>query len=229
MRYLSIIFLLLPLFAFPQFNYHKMSVSLGGGVTVPHTDITDFSSQPVINGAVHYNITPYVAVGIDAEVGKLDGNYHNMYEFENKFMALAADARLQMRQFTGEEVSGLPAAFSRLYLGAGLGMVRSNATASALGGGDDRWFGPDGESGRSEYKSADIIVPVFAGVNIPIMESLDREMLSLFVNYRLNVSFSDELDAVASSGSTADDHFSTLSIGVRFNFGASEPYFPRGY
>lgn len=230
-RSLVVLFLLTPLFAFPQFNYKKMSLSLGGGVTIPHTDITDFSFEPVINGAFHYNITPYAAVGIDAEVGKLSGNYHNTIEFENKFVAVALDARLQARQFTGKNVSGFAAALSRLYAGAGVGMISSDATAGPPGSIDnDGENPPAGESAPlSNYKSADIIVPVFAGANIPLMKELDLEVLTLFVNYRLNISFTDDLDALASSGSTADDYFSTLSIGLRFNIGPKGPYFFGAY
>src|SRR3546814_9849975 len=115
MKTLLGIFLLLPLFAFPQFKYKKMTISLGGGATIPHSDVTDFSFEPVVNGAFHYNITPYAAIGLDAEVGKLSGNYHNTREFESNFTAFAVDARLQVRQFTGKNVSGFAGALRRLY------------------------------------------------------------------------------------------------------------------
>ena len=233
MKSLLGVFLLLPLFAFPQFNYKKMSVSLGGGIAVPHTDITDFSYEPVVNGAFHYNITPYAAVGIDAEVGKLTGNYHKTLEFTNKFVAAALDARLQMGQFTGKNPSGFRAVLSRLYVGAGLGMIHSNAESGPPEiierGIDGPPPGPTEDLMPNQYKGSDIIAPVFVGANIPVMRELDLEVLTLFINYRLNISFSDELDAIASSASTANDFFSTLSVGLRFNFGSKAPYFSGAY
>ncbi|HYH57130.1 MAG TPA: outer membrane beta-barrel protein [Anseongella sp.] len=225
MKTLLGIFLLLPLFAFSQFNYKKVSLSLGGGATVPHTDITDFSFAPVISGGAHYNISPYAAIGIDVETGKLEGNYSTLQNtsegprnvpvnsFTNKFLTAAVDARLQMGQFTGREVSGFSAVLSRLYAGTGMGIVRSDAESQ----------NPD-EITR-QYKSTDFIVPVFAGLNIPLLKELDLEILTLFLNYRLNISFSDDLDALDHAGSTSDDYFSSISAGVRFNIGPRSPYF----
>lgn len=231
MKTLLGIFLLLPLFAFPQFNYKKMSVSLGGGAAVPHMDVTDFSFEPVINGAFHYNITPYAAVGIDAEFGKLTGNYENSLEFENKFLTVAVDARLQAGQFTGRNVSGFGAVLSKLYAGAGLGIIHSDVVSGPPGsiGEVEELPGAPEKPASKLYKSSDVIVPVFAGANIPLMKELDLEILTLFINYRLNISFSDELDALATSASTSNDFFSTLSVGLRLNFGPKGPYFTGAY
>lgn len=220
MRILFSLLLLLPLYAFPQLNFKKMTISAGGGIAIPHTDITEFNVEPVFNGGFHYNITPFAALGLDAEVGKLSGNYHDMHTFSNKLVAAAVDGRLQMGQFTGLNPTGFSAVLSRLYVGAGIGMIHSNAESGP----------PDAmEEELRKYKGTDIIAPVFAGANIPLMKELDLEILSLFINYRLNISFTDELDALASSGSTANDYFSTLSVGIRFNFGPKGPYFFGNY
>lgn len=226
MKILLSLFLVLPFCAFSQVNYKKMSVSAGGGITVPHADITDFNIEPVVNGALHYNITPFAAVGLDAEVGKLSGNYHQLHAFTNKFVTAALDGRLQMGQFMEDHLTGFSAIISKLYLGAGIGMIHSNAES-----GPPEIINSD-ESVEGElikYKGTDIIAPVFVGANLPIMKELDLEVLTLFINYRLNISFSDDLDALATTASTSNDYFSTLSVGIRLNFGSKEPYFFGNY
>lgn len=229
MKILLGIFLLLPLFAFPQFNYKKISLSLGGGASVPHMDITDVSFEPVINGAFHYNISPYAAVGIDVEGGKLKGDYStrqntsegprdvSVSNFTNKFVTAAADVRLQGGQFTGRDATGFAAVLRSLYAGTGMGIIRSDAESL------------NSDQKTQEYKSTDFIVPVFAGANIPLVKELGMEVLTLFLNYRLNISFSDDLDALSNPGSTSNDHFSTVSAGIRFNIGPKRPYFYGSY
>lgn len=212
---ISILFLL-PFAAFSQVDYKPMTVSLGGGITVPHADVTDFTVKPMGAAAFHYNITPYTSIGLDTEFGKMEGNYHDISAFSNKFVTAAVDARVQVRQFTGEDVSGFTAALSRIYAGAGLGLMHSNA---------ESWDPSAEESILSSYKGSDMIVPVFAGLNIPVVQEMDLDVLTLFLNYRLNLSFSDQLDALDNPNSASNDYLSTFSAGLRINLGRQKSYF----
>lgn len=239
MKVWLIIFLLFPSLAFSQFNYRKISFSLAGGASAPHMDVTDFSFEPVINAGIHYNISPYAAIGLDAEIGKLEGSYltqsHNsegiitkeVYGFTNKFVTTALDVRLQMGQFVGRAGDDLSTILKSLYVGAGMGIVRSDAESHSNR--PETTPGDPAGDGNIIYKSTDFIVPVFAGANIPLLKELDTEILTLFLNYRLNVSFSDDLDALSNPGSRSNDHFSTLSAGIRFHFGPRRPYFYNAY
>src|SRR3546814_11363726 len=105
MKTLLGIFLLLPLFAFPQFNYKKMTISLGGGATIPHSDVTDFSFEPVVNGAFHYNITHYASIGLAADGGKRSGRHHHNRAFESNFTAFVVAARLPVRHFPRKNIN----------------------------------------------------------------------------------------------------------------------------
>lgn len=222
MRKIFLGLLFLPAIASAQFNYKKLGVSLGGGVSYPHMDVNAGKYTPVFGGRFQYNISPFADIGLDIQAGSIESDPGSFKRpFTNKYFSTALTGKIHLAQFIDPSASTLARAAGWIYAGTGLGLIKSKVSdidSTAAGA-------------MSGYDGADFLLPVNAGVRIPVLTRHKETLLSVFLNYRMNVTFSDALDGYepVQSGNTSNDFFSTVTLGVAFNIGPTDIYMRRKY
>lgn len=195
---------------------------MDGGVSYPHMDVDDGKFAPVFGGRFQYNFTPYADIGLDIQAGSLESGEGSFGRpFKNRYFSTAVTGKMHLAQYIDPSASTLARVAGWVYAGAGLGLIKSKVedidetAAGAVPG----------------YSDADFLIPVNAGLRVPVLTRLDETLLSAFLNYRMNVTFADALDGYepGATGNTSNDFYSTVTVGVAFSIGLQETYLRRKY
>ncbi|WP_118973586.1 hypothetical protein [Taibaiella koreensis] len=208
---------------------NQFSIAVNGGLTFPFTDVKKKSKQPVFGIGAQYAAMPWLGINLDVQMGKLkagdrnDASVYNM-EFSNSFFYGAVTARfyplrLALTGKSDADVQTNIKYLGGLYAGVGAGFIVNKVEARST---SDPNVGlipdPDG---------AGIVVPAEVGYYLPIAhlnkaytgKVYGRSQLSLNINYRHNLSFSEKLDGYNPTGysNKSKDAFSTLTVGLSYN------------
>lgn len=197
-----------------------LGFSATGGYTFAHTDFRHTTSEPSPLGGfgVHYFSLRFLEISLDFQVGMFKGGSSQFMEtrktgFKNKYWASC----LSFRFFPGGLVEDadndkVVKALSALYVGTGLGYLKSNTAANPI---------PYPEYGALvTYKGSDFFVPIELGLNIPLAK-LKKNLFLLNLNLRTSLCLSDEVDGYVPTveANKFNDAFSTLTAGVIYKFG----------
>jgi len=208
---------------------NQFSIAVNGGITFPFTDVKKKSKQPVFGIGAQYAALPWLGVNLELQMGKLkagdrnDASVYNM-EFSNSFFYGTVTARfyplrLALTGKTDADVQTNIKYLGGLYAGVGAGFIINKVEAQATASPDAGVIpDPDG---------AEIAIPAEVGYYLPIAHLnkaytgrvYGRSQLSLNINYRHNLSFSEKLDGYNPAGypNKSKDAFSTLTIGLSYN------------
>lgn len=207
----------------------QFSIAVNGGLTFPFTDVKKGSKQPVFGIGAQYAAKPWLGINLALEAGKLkagdrkDASIYNM-EFSNSFFYGAVTARfyplrLALTRKTEADVQTNVKYLGGLYAGVGAGFIVNKVTAYAT---------PDQSSGLiPDPDGAEIVIPAEIGYSLPIAhlnkayqgKVYGKSQLSVNINYRHNLSFSEKLDGYNPVGypNKSKDAFSTLTVGLIYN------------
>ncbi len=190
-------------------------IGAGIGATVLQGDVEDFNPRLAGRLNLEYNITPYINIGVEGQLGKLaagDMPSADRYTRVN-FRGANANVRFASGQFFRNLNPG--SVFGGMYIGAGIGIINSEVT-------DINEFSHDGSPISGIVKEfTGYTVPLNLGLNLELPRLLGRHNLVANINYQYNFVQGEDLDGYAykSTANTSFDGFSFLTVGLKYNFG----------
>jgi len=210
----------------PASNYFKMNpypkygVFLNGGVTMPYTDIKKPTNTGYIIGIEgQYKVLYYLDLVLGLQTGKLsageaDANPANAKpKFDNQiFNAIVAARFSPLKLVKDIKFNSALYYFGNLYVGAGIGIVSSKVEANIFPVANYKYIG--------NYSGMDAVIPVEAGITLPVAQFRNQQQLKLNLNYRVNFAMGDKLDGYITPNTVnfSNDAYNTLTIGVGYCF-----------
>ncbi len=194
----------------------SFGIGVGGGVTLLQGDVDDLNPAPAGRVNLEYNITPFINIGVEGQLGKLSSGEerpNDRYSRVN-FKAANVNIRFASGQFfrnklrPGNILGGL-------YAGVGLGFVSSEVEEIGAVVNNEAIKGIVLESNA-------LTVPLNLGINLDLPSLLGRHNLIANINYQYNFVQGEELDGYAykSEANLSFDGYSFISLGLKYNFGA---------
>jgi len=210
----------------PASNYFKLNpfpkygVFLNGGITMPYTDIKKPTKAGYIIGVEgQYKVLYYLDLALDLQTGKLsagetDANPANAKQkFDNSLFNALVIARFSpLKLMKDIKFNSALYYFGNLYIGAGIGIVSSKVEANLFTNPNYKYIG--------NYSGIDAVIPVEAGITLPVAQFRNLQQLKLNVNYRFNFVMGDKLDGyiTPSTVNSNNDVYNTFTIGVGYCF-----------
>lgn len=211
-------------------DYSKFSIAVNGGMTFSFMDVNESKSAPVFGLGLQYTPTPWIGINIDVQYGTLksgdrtQASLFNM-EFKNNYIYGSLTGRfyplrLILTPKTDAAVKANLKYLGGIYGGIGLGVISNKVEA----------FNPNTpEVGYiSDPDGMQLVLPLEVGYSLPLAQLsagypkhiYGRSLLSLNINYRHNLGFSEKMDGYNPTGNNnkGKDAFSTLTLGLIYNF-----------
>ena len=212
-----------------QFNYYRLSVGGGAGVSVQFADLQKKLPRPVFFGNADYHITPFFSAGIEFQKGTLSGgsktdkskDEHLRY-FSNSYTAIIVGGRVQLGQFVDFESSNLLYAIRGFYVSTGIGLINNNIV-------DIVKIQPGtGRLNPLAKPGSELFIPINTGISFNIVDSFRYTKFIISANYQINSVFGEGLDGYNDPQSTfknnGHDFFGVVSVGVKYCFGPEGLY-----
>jgi hypothetical protein len=197
----------------------QWAVSFNAGIAIPYTDVKDKGTAPVIGIGAAYFATPYLHIHLDVQKGWLKGggsigNGSDVMGTDNSYFTTSITAcflPLGLMNDAQNKSKGLDL-LSGIYGGIGLGFI-SNSVSS-----NDVTTVEYGSIGS--YKGVSLMMPIEAGINIPVLLMTKNRRLLVNANVRTNLCFSDKIDGYVPivPSNKKNDAFDTFTLGLVYNF-----------
>jgi len=195
----------------------KFGVSLNGGLCFSYTDVKPSGTAPVFGLGGHYYATPYIHANIDVQKGWLKAGDHSsttsgIMGSDNSYFSMALTARFLPLGLIKDSKSEALKYLSEIYGGVGLGFIANSVKANTI-------ISPDFGS-LGDYSGTALFLPIEAGINVPVLLMTNNKSLSINVNYRVNLAFSDKIDGYVPNvaANEKNDAFNTLTAGLVLKF-----------
>ena len=202
-----------------QSNFHKLSLGGGAGMTKTYTDIENSSYGQAVYGTADFLFTPFLSLGLEAQMGILKGGQDDIdpagRKFKNKYRSIAAIGKISLGNFINYNRSAILEHIKGLYLGAGVGAIQNRVV---------ELYRPANEPVQVFIPyTKEIYIPLNLGLNyyIPNKQGYYRYVAN--INYQTNISLGEGIDGydytTVKKTNDKPDIFSYLTIGVKYNFG----------
>jgi hypothetical protein len=205
-------------------NYYKNAIEPNygfyvlGGLTTPFTDVHKHTQIGVAYGLLgEIKATYYLNVAFDLQKGNLsagdpEANRENkLLKFSNQFFTGTASVRFTpLKLMNTIEYKSALYYLSNVYMGVGLGLLKSDVTANLF---QDRSFKYIGN-----YKGFNLVLPLELGISVPMYEWKYKRNLSLNINYRMSFVTSDRVDGYITpqTHNARNDTYGILNIGLGY-------------
>lgn len=194
------------------------ALSVNAGLIFSYTDVKPSKSAPVFGVGAAYFATRYLHLNLDLQKGWLKGgepvaDLSNLMGSDNSFFAVSLTARfMPLSLIDNKSNSEALNIFSGLYGGIGLGLVSNSVTSNTISSAD---YGALGD-----YSGVSAMLPIEAGINIPVAKLAGGKRLLINLNYRVNLCFSDKIDGYVPivEANKKNDAFNALTAGLVLNF-----------
>jgi hypothetical protein len=195
----------------------SFSIGIGGGIIALQGDIDEIRITPGGRANLDYNITPYISLGVEGQMGKLSAGAEvvNGRYTRASFYAANVNARFASGQFFRKKLKP-GSILGGLYIGAGAGVV--NSEIDKIG---DRYKDGKKIKGIVTDPPTLLAIPLNLGLNLELPRLLGRHNLVANINYQYNFVSGEQLDGYTYEfwSNLANDGYSFLSVGLRYNFG----------
>lgn len=203
-------------------------ISIGIGVGTPRgaTDLSASGSNFSFYGEVDFLLTPFITIGAHGQKGTFSGKRGDS-RFENNYYAADLNLKVRLGQFMANskdysrfvlQSSMLQRIVANAYIGAGGGLIKNRISRTIASDYAEEVKKVAGELSKN-LGEISIIVPINAGVDIPIGGSFYGPKWAVNVNYQYTLSIGDNLDGVKLG---KNDRYSVLSLGVKYALGATK-------
>ncbi|MBC7913712.1 MAG: hypothetical protein H7Y07_06275 [Pyrinomonadaceae bacterium] len=218
-----------------QYNYYRLSVGGGAGITTAFADLQKKLPKPAFFGTADYHITPFFSAGIEFQKGTLSGGDKKddpyLRYFSNSYTAIIAGGKVQLGQFVDFESSNLLYTLRGFYVGTGIGFLSNNITdivriqpAST----DPTKQVTAGRINQGVDKSKELFIPINVGLSFNIVDSFRYTKFIISGNYQINAAFGEGMDGYNDPKTVfknnGHDFYGLLSIGVKYCFGPEGLY-----
>jgi hypothetical protein len=196
----------------------RFGLSVNAGLIFSYTDVKPSKSAPVFGIGAGYFAAPYLHLHIDLQKGWLKGGEPvndglHLMGSDNSFIAATLTARfLPLGLLSSKDHNEALRIFSGLYAGTGLGFISNSVKSNSISSPD---YGALGK-----YSGASAMLPIEAGIDIPVARLSGNKRLMINLNYRVNLCFSDKIDGYVPTvpANKKNDAFNALTAGLVFNF-----------
>ncbi|UKJ07085.1 hypothetical protein [Solitalea lacus] len=209
-----------------QFKYNMFAATLNVGANRANMDAGygDVNFSIGFSGDVH--ITPFTFLSLNVNDGKFSKNKPDQYGrgFEADFTSFNSTVNMSLGEILRPWWKETYGFWNNLYLGAGIGVVKSKMN-------DFNYITNDGGGkfpsiGGVKYSGTNVIIPLNAGLNIKFVEYGDETPIELNVNYQHNIALTDNIDGYNPRyDNKYSDSFGLLTLGLRVNFGPQRTYY----
>lgn len=193
----------------------KFALSVNGGLTFSYTDVKPQKTGLLVGIGGAFHATPYLHVNLDAQKGWLKGgekiNASNIMGSDNSFYTGTLTVRFLPLGLVNNSNPALQF-FSQVYAGVGAGFISNTVKSNNI-------ISPDFGS-LGNYSGFSFMVPIEAGINIPIATTENNKRWFINLNYRINLVMSDKIDGYVPivEANKKNDAFNNLTAGIVFNF-----------
>ncbi|ACU02326.1 outer membrane beta-barrel protein [Pedobacter heparinus] len=206
-----------------QSNFYKLGIGGGLGVTQSFADLNKHDYGLAGYGSFDYYFTPFVSMGIEGQMGEINGGDINTdpnnRQFINSYKAFALNAKLYLGALIDYDRSGFTNAIKGLYVGAGAGVIMNKMKFVVREKPND----PNGYVFPGSDSSKDLLVPLNLGIAFNFMDRSGYTRYGLNLNYQANVTLGEGLDGYNDSPikfkSGNPDVYTYVSIGLKYYFG----------
>lgn len=196
----------------------KFGVSVNGGITFSYTDVKPSKTAAIFGIGGAYHALPYLDINLDLQKGWIKGGVPvagtpNQMGSDNSFFTAVLTGRfMPLRLVNNKENNQALRILSGLYAGIGLGVISNSVKSNYISAPD---FGSIGK-----YEGASMMLPVEAGINIPVAYLANNKQILINLNYRAHLCFSDKIDGYIPTvnANKKNDAYNTLTAGIMLNF-----------
>lgn len=225
---ITLYFVLLTLIGFGQVNFYKIGIGAGLGTNISYADVRENSQSYGGYGQLIYNLSPFLTVDLEAQIGKLKGgniitNPHNR-QFTNSYKTLSINGKIALGQFVDVSQNKFLSVMRGAYMGIGVGAISNKMSYIVrYKPNTQAQYPPLGYQFPGKDKSTNLLMPVNLGMNFYFKDSNDQLRYIFNVNYQGNITFGEGLDgyddSMAIFNNKAPDIYTFFSVGVKYNFG----------
>lgn len=206
-----------------QSNFYKMSIGAGVGITQSFADLAKHDYGLAGYGTFDYLFTPFVSLGIEGQMGEINGGDINTdpnnRQFINSYKAIAINGKLYLGALINYDRTGFANAVKGLYIGAGAGVLMNKMRFVVREKPDDSGYIFPGKD-----KSNDLLVPLNVGIAFNFMDRYGYYKYGINFNYQANVTLGEGMDGYDDSPlkfkSGNPDIYTYFSIGLKYHFGS---------
>jgi hypothetical protein len=246
LKKLLVIFLLFGTFkAYSQANFSRIAIGVGAGVTTAYTGLT-YGLSPIIPGfnpvkgfslnkskyyagSLDYYFTPFITAGIEYNSVELkDGTDKYNRAFVANLTSIEVKGTVAVGQFIDFSYSPFLYNLRNFNASLGLGFISGKNNVADFGSGLFPSRQHANDFGKSTYSGV-VSVPAAIGYNLNIYDAYQEVRLVLGVNYKINFTFSDDIDGYndnpAMFENNSNDVYTTLGVSIKYLFGPKGLYF----
>lgn len=164
---------------------------------------------------------------LEVQKGKLSGGNDltdpSHRYFNNDFLSISVHADLQLGEIIEYDNDFFMERLKGFYMGLGLGATFNNITSVRRYALDDPSYRFPGKD-----RSLNLLVPIRFGYEFKIYNYDDEPFMSLSIGYVHNLTFSEGMDGYDDPSNhfknNAQDMFSQVTVGLKFNIGEPVSY-----
>ena len=215
-----------------QYNFYRLSIGAGAGVSKAFGDLEKNYIRPTGLVSFDYNLTPFSSLSAEIQKGMLSGgdsvntsiDLHKRF-FKNSYTSLVLSGKVQLGEFVEFERSNPVYALRGFYIGTGVGVINSKMaeiSRSKLREDGSRYVFPGDDRGM------ELMVPVNTGISFNFVDKWGFTKFVLQFNYQMNMVFGESLDGYNDPPTifknNHKDFYSFTSIRFRYSFGPEGLY-----
>ena len=228
-----LVFLELSTNAQDSYNFAHLGVGFFGSYNTPYADLKQANKGKTFNITGYYNLTPYIPIGLEIQFGSLSGGSivtdPAKRQYENHYTAVILHGDFAFGEILDYEGDFFLKFVKDIYVGTGVGVINNNMKfiqRTNLVASEGYPVGTYTFPGQNQ--SSNILVPIRLGYEFKIYSAYDEPFIGINIGYIHNMTWGEGLDGYTDPPSgfknNAQDQFSQIVVGVKFNFGTAAPY-----
>jgi hypothetical protein len=244
-KLLVILLILGALKAYPQANFSRIGIGVGGGLTTAYTGLS-YGLSPIIpgfnpvkglstnksryfGGFLDYYFTPFITAGLEYNNLELkDGTDKHNRAFVSKLSAIEIKGTVALGQFVDFAYSPFLYNIRNINASLGLGFISGTNNVADFGSGLFPSRQHANDFGKSKYSGV-ISIPASIGYNLNIYDAYQEVKFVVGVNYKMSFTLSDDIDGYnddpAIFENNSKDAYTTLGVSVKYLFGPRGLYY----
>jgi hypothetical protein len=215
--------------AYPQYNFHRLSIGLGAGINQPYSDVSRNKMKPAATLYADFYFTPFVIGSLEGQFGSLMGGDRvkdrHLREFKNSYNTVLFSGKLALGELLNYNRRSILNSFKGLFIGTGAGFI-SNKMAFVTRikpDGHNNYIFPGKDSGIN------LVIPATAGIAFNLVDGWGETKYILSAGYQMNLTFGEGMDGFNDSPSIFEnnynDMYSYATLNLKYCFGRKAVFY----
>ncbi len=216
-----------------SYNYGRYGIGINLSQNRPYADLKQANDGKSYNITGYYNLTPYIPLGLELQTGDLSGGNivtdQHKRQYKNNYMAIIAHGDFSLGEVIDYDNNFFMHMIKDIYLGTGVGLISNKMTFIQRTNLIPSVVYPVGTyTFPGKDKSMELMVPIRFGIDLKIYNSYSEPFMSVNIGYIHSITWGEGMDGYTDPASgfknNSPDQYRQIVVGVKFNFGTSEPY-----